>query len=108
MTEGERKKGARGSSQAARAALDVMLTDAAVGGRSRFVRPGAAVGVAAGLARRPDRAARRVGHLGAELARVAGGRSDVRPGKRDRRFADPAWQTSWLFRRVLQTHLAVS
>src|SRR3954470_252892 len=93
--------------EAAEAALDVLLTDAADGTRSRFVRPGAAVNVAAGLARRPDRAARRIGRLGAELARVAAGRSDVRPAKRDRRFADPAWESSWLFRRVLQTHLAV-
>jgi polyhydroxyalkanoate synthase len=95
------------TSQAANAALDVMLTDAAVGGRSRFVRPGAAVSVAAGLARHPQRAARRAGGLGAELARVATGRSAVRPAKRDRRFADPAWERSWLFRRLLQTHLAV-
>lgn len=95
------------TSQAARAALDVMLTDAAVGGRSRFLSPGAAAGVAAGLARRPDRAARRVGRLGAELSRVARGCSEVRPAKRDRRFADPAWDSSWLFRRLLQTHLAV-
>src|SRR3954452_6468021 len=93
--------------EAAEAALDVLLTDAADGTRSRFVRPGAAVNVAAGLARRPDRAARRVGHLSAELARVAAGRSDVRPAKRDRRFADPAWQSSWMFRRLLQTHLVV-
>jgi polyhydroxyalkanoate synthase len=107
MTKTSRKRSARGTSGAAHAALDVMLTDAAVGGRARFVRPGAAVGVAAGLARRPDRAARRVGHLGAELARVATGRSEVRAAKRDRRFADPAWESSWLFRRVLQTHLAV-
>src|SRR4051794_24133325 len=107
MTRASRTRGARGTSEAAHAALDVMLTDAAVGGRSGFVRPGAAVGAAAGLARRPDRAARRVGHLGAELARVASGRSDVRPAKRDRRFADPAWESSWLFRRVLQAHLAV-
>ena len=92
--------------EAADAALDVLLTDAADGG-SRFLRPGAAVKVGAGLARRPNRAARRAGHLGAELARVAGGRSDLRPGKRDRRFADPAWESSWLFRRLLQTHLAV-
>ena len=66
--------------EAAEAALDVMLTDAAEG-RSRFVRPGAAVNLAAGLARRPDRAARRAGHLGAELARVAAGRSDAAPGQ---------------------------
>jgi polyhydroxyalkanoate synthase len=92
--------------EAADAALDVLLTDAADGG-SRFLRPGAAVKVGAGLARRPHRAARRAGHLGAELTRVAGGRSELRPGKRDRRFADPAWESSWLFRRLLQTHLAV-
>ena len=92
--------------EAADAALDVLLTDAVDGG-SRFLRPGAAVKVGAGLARRPTRAARRVGHLGAELTRVAGGRSELRPGRRDRRFADPAWESSWLFRRLLQTHLAV-
>ena len=97
----------RRNSEAARAALDVMLTEAAVGERSRFIRPGAAVGVAGGLARRPDRAARRLGGLGKELARVAAGRSEVSPPKRDRRFSDPAWQSSWLFRRLLQTHLAV-
>ena len=61
--------------------------------------------VAAGLARHPRRSARRVGGLGAELARVAAGRSDRRPAKGDRRFADPAWESSWLFRRLMQTYL---
>ena len=93
--------------EAANAALDVLLTDATDSG-SRFMRPGAAVNIAAGLARRPNRAARRAAGLTAELARVAGGRSEIRPAKRDRRFADPAWQSSWLFRRLLQTHLAVT
>src|SRR3954464_1891751 len=79
------------------AALDVMLTD----GGSHFIPP---VGLATGLARRPRKAARRVGGLGAELARVAAGRSSATPGKRDRRFADPAWQSSWLYRRILQAH----
>jgi polyhydroxyalkanoate synthase len=82
------------------AALDVMLTD----GGSHFVPP---VGLVTGLARRPRTAARRVGGLGAELARVAAGRSSATPGKRDRRFADPAWQSSWLYRRILQAHLAL-
>src|SRR5438105_4568328 len=108
MTRPSPKRGAGGTSEAARAALDVMLTDAAVGGRSRFVSPGAAVGVAAGLVRRPDRTVRRLGRLGTELAGVARGRSEVRPAKRDRRFSDPAWESSWLFRRLLQTHLAVA
>jgi polyhydroxyalkanoate synthase subunit PhaC len=93
--------------EAADAALDVLLTDASDGGHMRFVQPSAAVSVAAGLARRPARPVRRVGHLGAELARVAGGRSEIRPAKRDRRFADPAWQTNWLFRRMVQSHLVV-
>src|ERR1700745_4341888 len=100
-------RAARGTSEAARAALDVMLTDATAGGQSRIPRPGMAARVIAGLVRQPARPARRVVHLGAELARVATGRSNVRPAKRDRRFADPAWDSSWLFRRVLQTHLAL-
>ena len=85
-----------------------MLTDAAVGGPSRALRPGVAANLAAGLVRHPARTARRVGGLGGELARVAAGRSEKRPAKRDRRFADPAWEQNWLFRRLLQTHLAVS
>jgi polyhydroxyalkanoate synthase len=94
--------------EAADSALDVMLTDAAVGGPSRTLRPGAAAELAVGLARRPQRAARRIGGLGLELTNVARGQSEVRPSKRDRRFADPAWQSNWLLRRVLQTHLAAS
>src|ERR1700756_1631675 len=100
-------RAARGTSEAARAALDVVLTDATAGGQSRIPRPGMAARVIAGLVRQPARPARRVVHLGAELARVAMGRSNVRPAKRDRRFADPAWQTSWLFRRLLQAPLAM-
>jgi polyhydroxyalkanoate synthase len=107
VTNSSRKRRAGGPSEAGYATLDVMLTDAAGGGRSRFIRPGEAVDIAAGLARRPGRAARRLAGLGAELARVAKGRSEVRPAKRDRRFADSAWESSWLFRRLLQTHLAV-
>src|SRR5689334_1803590 len=97
----------RGVNEAASAALDVLLTDAAHDGRARFLAPGPAVHVAAGLARRPARTARRVASLGADLTKVAAGRSALRPGRRDRRFADPAWESSWLFRRLLQTHLAV-
>src|SRR5262245_37203690 len=107
MTTTNGRQTGRGTTEAARAALDVMLTDATTGGRTRFVSPGAAVSVAAGLARRPDRAVRRAGALGRELTRVARGSSELRPGRRDRRFADPAWETSWLFRRILQGHLAV-
>ena len=94
--------------EAADSALDVMLIDASDGAPSRMPRPGAAAGLAFGLARHPRRTARRIGGLGHELSSVARGRSDVRPSKRDRRFADPAWQSNWLLRRLLQTHLATS
>jgi polyhydroxyalkanoate synthase subunit PhaC len=92
---------------AGRTALDVLLTDAAVGQRSRFVRPLATARVAAGLARHPRAAARRVGGLGADLVRVAAGRSDLGPAKGDRRFADPAWEHNWAFHRVMQTYLSL-
>src|SRR6185437_14583249 len=108
MTTEAPGRNAHGAPEAARAALDVMLAEAATdSGRARFVSPGAAVSVAAGLARRPVRTALRAGGLGVELTRVAAGRSGLRPAKRDRRFADPAWDSNWLFRRLLQTHLAV-
>src|SRR5215472_15197280 len=76
-----------GARAAARSALDVMLTDAAIeeAGVRRFVK------LAAALARRPERVAGRFAGLGQELMRVAAGRSPRAPSKGDRRFADPAW-----------------
>ena len=91
---------------AARGALEILLTDAAVGGRRRFVPAGAAARTAAGLARRPRRPAARAKTLGAELARVATGRSRLRPAAGDRRFADGAWETNPLLRSLLQAYLA--
>jgi polyhydroxyalkanoate synthase len=107
MTRTQPKRSRR-AFEAADSALDVMLTDAAVGGPSRMLRPGAAAELAAGLARRPQRTARRIGGLGLELTNVARGQSDIWPSKRDRRFADPAWRSNWLLRRLLQTHLATT
>jgi polyhydroxyalkanoate synthase len=92
---------------AAHAGLDVMLSEAATGGTPRFVAPGAAVKVSVGLARHPGRAASRAARLTSELRQVVGGRSDIEPQKGDRRFTDPAWSRSWLFRRLLQSYLAV-
>jgi polyhydroxyalkanoate synthase len=95
---------------AARSALDVMLTDAAVdqGGAHRFIKPIATAKVAAGLARHPDRVARRAGGLGREVAAAVAGRSDAAPAKGDRRFSDRAWQENWLLRRLLQSYLATA
>jgi hypothetical protein len=92
---------------ALREPLDVLLTDAAVGQRSRFVRPLASARVAAGLARHPRRSARRAGGLGGDLLRVAAGRSNRGPAKGDRRFADPAWQGNRGFRALMQAYLSI-
>ncbi len=107
MTTTQTTRGQR-AIQAADSALDVMLTDASIGGPTRTLRPGAAADLALGLARHPQRTARRLGGLGVELTRVARGHSAVQPPKRDRRFTDPAWRSNWLLRRLLQTHLATS
>ncbi|MHB8690826.1 MAG: PHA/PHB synthase family protein [Solirubrobacteraceae bacterium] len=98
-----------GARAGARAALDVMLTDAAIGQGTarRFVEPGSTVALAGGLARHPGRVAARLGRLGGELGRVALGNSTLQPAKGDRRFADRAWQESWMFRRLMQTYLAL-
>ena len=40
-----------------------------------------------------------------ELMAVLVGRSDVAPDPRDRRFADPAWRTNPIYRRLLQAYL---
>jgi polyhydroxyalkanoate synthase len=91
------------------AALDVMLTDAALeeGTPRRFLAPGSAAKAAAGLARRPRRVVSRAGGLGAKLARVAAGSSELSPGKGDRRFADRGWRENWLLNRLMQGYLAV-
>jgi polyhydroxyalkanoate synthase len=85
----------------------VLLTDAAVGGRTRLVQPRAATSVIGALAGRPGVVARRAGGLVGELARVAVGSSDREPAKGDRRFSDRGWQENWLLRRLLQGYLAV-
>jgi polyhydroxyalkanoate synthase len=97
-----------GLRRAARSGLDVMLSDAVLerGGVGRFLKPRAAGRTALGLARHPVRTARDAGGLAGELARVAAGRSQLRPAKGDRRFGERAWQDNWLLRRVLQSYLA--
>jgi polyhydroxyalkanoate synthase len=63
---------------------------------------------AGSLAGRPDVLAKRSRYLVRELGRVAAGRSDVAPNKKDKRFADPAWSGNPLLRRVMQAHIATA
>jgi len=93
---------------AAEAGLEVMLTDAVLdeGGVGRFLKPKAAGRVAIGLACHPVRTVRDAAGLGAELAAVAAGRSELEPARGDRRFGEPAWRGNWLLHRVMQGYLA--
>jgi polyhydroxyalkanoate synthase subunit PhaC len=87
-------------------ALGSVLIDAALGPGRRFVPGIAAAKATATLAMRPHRVARRAAGLGAELVKIAAGRSEVGPQRGDRRFADPAWNGNPAFRRVVQAYLA--
>jgi polyhydroxyalkanoate synthase len=98
---------ARPSEPAAGAAgLDTLLTDAALGPVRRMVPGRASVKLAAKLALRPDKVARRSAGLAAELARIAVGRSELEVPAKDRRFKDDAWSQNPAFRRLVQTYLA--
>jgi polyhydroxyalkanoate synthase subunit PhaC len=92
----------------ATAPLDLLLTDAAIG-MLRRVNPGSSgLRLAAGLAARPRLLAGRGRRLAGELARIAAGRSEVQPSRRDRRFTDPGWTGNPLLRRVMQAYLATA
>lgn len=55
---------------------------------------------------RPGVVVRRTAGLGAEYGRIAVGASDVAPSPGDRRFADPAWSTNPVYKRLGQGYLA--
>jgi polyhydroxyalkanoate synthase len=90
----------------AAAALDLLLAAAALRPLRRFLPGRAGVRFAAGLARRPDQLAHQATWLAGELTRVGLGRSTLAPAARDRRFADPAWTSNPLLRRLVQAYLA--
>jgi polyhydroxyalkanoate synthase len=87
-------------------ALDLLLSDAALGVMRRFRPDGSALRFGLRLARQPRSLARRAAALGGELGKISAGRSAVAPAPRDRRFADPAWTQNPLLRRILQVYLA--
>jgi polyhydroxyalkanoate synthase len=91
---------------AAAVPLDLLLGDAATGMLRRVHLGGSGVRLAAALAVKPRLVAGRGGRLAGELARIAVGRSQVQPSRRDRRFADPGWAGNPLLRRALQAYLA--
>ncbi|HEY2441512.1 MAG TPA: alpha/beta fold hydrolase [Streptosporangiaceae bacterium] len=96
------------AADAAAAPMDLLLTDAAVGMLRRVNLGGSGLRLAAALAGRPRLVAGRGGRLAGELARIAVGRSQVQPSRRDRRFTDPAWAGNPLLRRTMQAYLATA
>ncbi len=98
------------ASEAAEAAgaLDLLLSDAALG-LFRLFRPDPAMlRLAAALARKPQVTGGTVALLAMELGKIVSGRSAVTPHRRDRRFADPAWTENPLLKRTMQAYLAAA
>src|SRR5271165_2668682 len=93
---------------AAAAPLDLLLGDAATGMLRRMNPGGSGLRLAAALAAKPRLVAGRGGQLAGELARIAVGRSQTQPSRRDRRFADPGWTGNPLLRRTMQAYLATA
>ena len=88
------------------APLDLLLTDAALGLGRRLAPNSSWLALGAGLVRRPRAVTRRGVELARQLTGVAVGQSKIAPGKRDRRFADPAWRENPMLRRAVQAYLA--
>jgi polyhydroxyalkanoate synthase len=87
--------------------LDMLLVDAARGPLRRMIPPaGTTLRFGSALARQPGTVAKRAAELVRELGAIAVGRSDLEPGRKDRRFADPAWTGNPLLHRAMQAHLA--
>ena len=89
-------------------ALDMLLVDGALWPAIRMLPANAAVRLVLEIARHPGGALRRAGELAEELGRIALGSSELAPGPKDRRFADEAWQSNPVLRRLLQAYLATS
>ena len=90
------------------APLDLLLTTSAVGMAGRILPIASWRRLARNLARQPHSVASRVARLSAELVSIVEGRSDVAPGKGDKRFADSAWQGNSLLKRTMQAYLATT
>ena len=89
-------------------ALDMLLVDGALWPAIRMLPANAAVRLVLEIARHPGGALRRAGELAEELGRIALGSSELAPAPKDRRFADEAWRSNPVLRRLLQAYLATS
>jgi polyhydroxyalkanoate synthase subunit PhaC len=88
------------------APLDALLVEAALGPIRRPAPDLSTVRLLASLATRPTVPVRRLGSLTTSLGQISLGTSTITPSRRDRRFADQAWTTNPVLRRVVQAYLA--
>ena len=65
---------------------------------------GAAQALLGAAVRQPAKAARHLGAYARELGKAVRGKSEAAIDPKDKRFADPAWQSNPLLKRVLQAH----
>jgi polyhydroxyalkanoate synthase len=56
--------------------------------------------------KQPVVAGRKFFGFGSKLVNIATGENSYDPGRKDRRFEDPAWQKNWFYRGLLQSYLA--
>jgi polyhydroxyalkanoate synthase len=89
-----------------RAASNTLAANPLVGIRRRDVLATAS-SLVGHLARQPRLVSRQYAKLVGEYARIAAGRSTLEPAPGDRRFADAAWRDNGVFRRLVQTYVAL-
>jgi polyhydroxyalkanoate synthase len=53
--------------------------------------------------KQPVVAGRKFFGFGSKLVNIATGENSYDPGRKDRRFEDPAWQKNWFYRGLLQS-----
>src|SRR5258708_6161432 len=99
---------ASSAADASAAPLHLLLTDAAIGMLRRVNPGGSGLRLAAALAGRPRLVAGRGRQLLGELGRIAVGRSQVQPSRRDRPVADPGGAGNPLLRRGMQAYPAAA
>src|SRR3954453_3145812 len=95
-----------GTTESVRERVTGTLREAAPTPRAPWFPGLAGAKLAAKLAVKPGVVARHGARFGAELAKVAAGRSEVAPKKGARRFKDDGWQHNPFLRRLVQSHLS--
>jgi polyhydroxyalkanoate synthase len=87
------------------AARNTLAVNPLIGIRARDFG-GAAQALVGAAVKQPVKAARHLGAYAKELAKAVRGKSEAAPDPKDKRFADPAWASSPIHKRLLQAHLA--